>query len=164
MKLKPITAESIPRALEKAERYRFLNEPRESESICLDILAIDPKSQPAIACLLLSLTDQFGELSGAVERARQLLARVDSDYERAYYAGIISERFGKRQLQRDHPGSGSEAFEYLREAMKHFERAEELAPDGNDDAILRYNACVRLMASNPSIREAPRSDPSDLIE
>ena len=37
--LKHITHEAIPHALEKAERYRLLNEPEEAESICLDILA-----------------------------------------------------------------------------------------------------------------------------
>ena len=33
--LKPLSREAIPRALEKAERYRLLNEPAEAESICL---------------------------------------------------------------------------------------------------------------------------------
>jgi hypothetical protein len=32
--LKPISIASIPRALEKAERYRLLNEPEQAESIC----------------------------------------------------------------------------------------------------------------------------------
>ena len=54
--LKKLSKEAIPAALEKAERYRLLNEPGEAESICLDILAIDPENQRAIIMLLLALT------------------------------------------------------------------------------------------------------------
>ena len=42
--LKPISKESIPAAIEKAERYRLLDEPNLAESICLDILEADPQS------------------------------------------------------------------------------------------------------------------------
>ena len=103
--LKPIAKASIPRALEKAERYRLLNEPRQAESICLDVLAIEPEQRPALSCLLLALTDQFGGIvSGLVEQAKQLLPRFSGAYERAYYAGIISERFAKHQLAQRSPG------------------------------------------------------------
>jgi len=43
--LKTLSPESVPRALAKAERYRLLNEPVEAESICLDVLAVDPQSR-----------------------------------------------------------------------------------------------------------------------
>jgi len=62
------------------------------------------------------------------------------------------------------PGAGYGAHAALLQAMKCFERAEALRPQGNDDAILRYNACVRFITSTPSIREAPKDDPKDLIE
>src|SRR5712664_433657 len=58
---KPISAESIPEALAKVERYRLLNEPSLAESICLDILAIVPRHQQALISLLLARTDQFGD-------------------------------------------------------------------------------------------------------
>ena len=51
--LKPLTADAIPRSLEKAERYRLLNEPGEAESICEDILRLDPDNQQALIALLL---------------------------------------------------------------------------------------------------------------
>ncbi len=144
--LKPIAKESVPRALEKAERYRLLNEPREAESICLDVLAIEPEHQQALSCLLLALTDQFGSgTTGGIEQAKHLLPRLASAYEQAYYAGIISERFARQQLMQDHPGAGYGAYEYLVEAMKHYERAESLAQKGNDDAVLRHNTCVRMI-------------------
>jgi len=46
--LKRLHKDAIPAALEKAERYRLLNEPGEAESICLDILAVDPDNQRAL--------------------------------------------------------------------------------------------------------------------
>ena len=57
--LKQLHKDAIPAALEKAERYRLLNEPGEAESICLDILAVDPDNQRAIITLLLAFTDRF---------------------------------------------------------------------------------------------------------
>ena len=52
--LKSLHKDAIPAALEKAERYRLLNEPGEAESICLDILHVDPENQQAIVTLLLA--------------------------------------------------------------------------------------------------------------
>ena len=45
--LKPLSKDAIESALAKAERHRFLNEPDEAESICLDVLEVDPDNQPA---------------------------------------------------------------------------------------------------------------------
>jgi hypothetical protein len=147
--LKPIAKQAVPRAFEKAERYRLLNEPWEAESICLDILAIEPEHPQALICLLLALTDQFGAGPAAlIERARQLLPRLAGEYERLYYAGIIRERIAKCQLSQNRPNASSDAYEYLREAMLDYERAEEAAPQGNDDALLRYNCCIRLIQAH----------------
>jgi len=51
---KPISKDAVPAALAKAERYRFLNEPGEAESICLDVLQIEPDNQDAIVALVRS--------------------------------------------------------------------------------------------------------------
>ena len=72
--LKPLSRDAVDAALAKAERYRFLNEPGEAESICLDILAVDAANQGALITLLLALTDQFGEIANAHQRARELRA------------------------------------------------------------------------------------------
>lgn len=144
--LKAITREAIPRALERADRYRLLNEPRFAESICLDVLAIDPTNQQALVTLLLSLTDQFTMgLEGGLGKARALLPRLEGAYERAYYAGVIAERRGKAELLKNGPGSRFAAFEYIREALKRYEQAESLRAAGNDDAVLRWNTCVRMI-------------------
>jgi hypothetical protein len=150
--LKPLSRDAIDAALAKAERYRFLHEPGEAESICLDILAIDPINQPALITLLLALTDQLGQAPDAYQRARETLAALESEYDKAYYAGIIAERRGKAQLA--HAGSGSSvgAYDWIVEAMRHFERAEWLRPSGNDDARLRWNACARLLDRHPHLR------------
>jgi hypothetical protein len=158
--LKPIHRDTIPRAFEKAERYRLLNEPFEAESICLDILAIEPDHTQALGCLLLSLTDQFSHGGANVmERARALLGRFQGDYEKAYYGGIISERFAKRKLRDGHPGAKGLAYGHLHEAMSAYEKAELVAPAGNDDAVLRFNACVRMIERHDL--SAPQHDDAE---
>ena len=59
LKLKSISPEGVDAALSKAELYRFLNEPEEAESICQDVLVIQPGHQLALRLLGLAITDQF---------------------------------------------------------------------------------------------------------
>jgi len=155
--IKTLSLEAVPRALAKAERYRLLNEPGEAESICLDALQVDPGNQEALVMLLLALTDQFDhDPTGRLPRAWQVADQIQSEYERAYYKGIIWERAAKAQLHRGTPGSGPRAYEWLREAMAAYERAEAIRPPGNDDARLRWNTCARLIMSNAKL--APASE------
>lgn len=152
--LKPIHKDAIPAALAKAERYRLLNEPRAAESICLDVLRTDPTNQLALVTVLLALTDQFSRERGPeIRRAQEILPQIDDAYERAYYDGLICERWGKAQLR----GKGPSRIgcDWLREAMGRFEKAEAIKPAGNDDAILRWNACARLIMRHGS------ADPSE---
>lgn len=149
MKLKRLSKKGVSAALEKAERYRLLNEPREAESICLDVLEIDPKNQKALVMLFLAITDQFEEDSGVdPEEARDVLSRIRDKYKRLYYEGILCERQAKATLKRATPGSKFDAYEWFREAMDLFEKAEKIRPPGNDDAILRWNTCVRIIMQN----------------
>lgn len=142
--LKPISKESIPRALEKVERYRLLNEPAEAESICRDILKIDPDNQDALIMFILTLTDQFNQgVSG--REAHALVPHIKDDYKREYYRGIILEREAKAALSRALPGSNFDAYEWLEDAMEAFEKADNLSASDNDDAILRWNACARTI-------------------
>lgn len=146
--LKRISIEAIPRALERVERYRLLQEPEQAESICLDILSADPNHHQALVFLLLSITDQFHHgLAGRIQRAREILPRLGTDYERAYYAGIIAERCARIHLQQALPGSDQRAYEEFSEAMEWYEKAEKLRPAGNDDALLRWNTCARSIES-----------------
>lgn len=144
--LKTISAEAIPRAIQKAERYRLLNQSWATESICLDILEVDPTNQPVLVMLLLSLTDQFGpqpkELS---KRAHALLNRLTDPYQRYYYDGIIHERLAHAQLAAGAMHAEAMARESLRAAMQAFEDAERLREAGNDNALLRWNTCARTL-------------------
>jgi hypothetical protein len=154
---KPITKDGILAALQKAERYRVINDPTSAESICLDVLAVSPENQQALATLLLAITDQFGQApTEGVRRAREILPRLQGDYKRAYYAGIICERCAKAQLRSGAPKSGEMAYHWLREAMSWYEKAESQRPAGNDEAILRWNTCGRLLARYPHLR--PETD------
>ena len=147
--LKPLSREAIPAALDKATRYRLLNEPGEAESICLDVLRTEPENQQALVILMLALTDRFDKGYRVSDtHAEELLPRLQGDYERAYYAGIIHERKAKAQLHHGGPGASFNAFELFREAMSWFEKAEKLRPAGNDDALLRWNTCARIIARN----------------
>jgi hypothetical protein len=142
--LKRLSPDGIDRALEKAERYRLLNEPEEAESICLDILAVAPNHQQALVTLLLALTDQFPTgPSDCVGRAQEVLPKFGGEYERAYYAGIVAERRASARLIGHVAGAEAIAYELYREAMQWYERAEKLSPPGNEDARLRWNTCAR---------------------
>ena len=150
---KPLSADGLDAALAKAKRYRLLNEPAEAESISLDILAARPDHQLALKMLLLAITDQFAdEVSGNATRAQAILPQLESEYDRAYYAGIISERWAKAIMRRGTPGHGPMVYLALREAMESYEKAEGLREPGNDDAILRWNACARLIDAKPHLQ------------
>jgi hypothetical protein len=156
---KSITREAIPAALEKAERYRLLNEPGGAESICLDVLAVDPTHQEALVMLLLAISDQFDDdTAGNVRRARDLLPQIRDMYRRAYYAGVIDERHAKALLRRGVLRSGEAAYGLLRDAMRSYEEAEKNRPAGDDEAILRWNTCARLLAANQQLRPGEQED------
>ena len=154
--LKSLHKDAIPAALEKAERYRLLNEPGEAESICLDILHVDPENEQAIITLLLALTDRFDKGYGVSDtQTKELLSRMKSDYDRAYYSGIVAERRAKMKLRQNLPGCRFQAYDLLHEAMTWFEKAESIRPAGHDDAILRWNTCARIIARNNLVPREP---------
>ncbi|MGC4021369.1 MAG: hypothetical protein QM734_05235 [Cyclobacteriaceae bacterium] len=93
--LKPLSKEGVEAAIAKAEHYRLLNHPKLAESICLDVMKIEPDNQKASVILLLALTDQFGQSSSKSRNDALALAnKLKDEYSRLYYAGIIHERQG----------------------------------------------------------------------
>lgn len=156
--LKPLSREGIPAALRKAERYRLLNDPWEAESICRDILDVDGENQDALIVLILALTDQFAAEGSEVEAARALLPRLKGEYHRAYYAGIISERRAKKLLQLGGPGTNPIVYQGLRQAMKLYEEAEKVRPAGEDDPLLRWNSCARILLKHERVRPVPHDE------
>ena len=59
--------------------------------------------------------------------------------------GIVHERHAKAVLRRGAPGTGTAVYEELHEAMHWYEKAEQSSPAGDDEAILRWNACARTI-------------------
>jgi len=161
--LKPISHESVAGALAKAERYRLLNEPGEAESICRDILEIEPGNQDALISLMLALTDQVGDDSRAFSDALAIVERLESTYDCAYYAGIAWERRAKAT----HNGGGHSAhryaYDWILRALALFEEAERRRAPGNDDAVLRWNACVRYLGCHRELAPAIDEEPEPIV-
>jgi hypothetical protein len=160
--LKPISREAIPEALALGERYRLLNEPAQAESICEDVLRVEPYNQTALVMLLLSLTDQFDDGVHA-EDAKAVAARLDDPYQRAYYGGIICERKARSLLKTSTPGAAFIAYDWFAHAMDYYDTAEALRPPGNDHALLRWNTCARFLRKHPELRPQPEERPEPVL-
>jgi len=160
--LKPLSKEAVASALEKAKHYRLLNEPGAAESICLDILEIEPNNQEALVTLVLAMSDRLArDYAVGDTQTQDYLSRIEDEYERTYYTGIIYERRAKAVLDRGMPLSASNAYELFRQAMNWFDKAEAIRPAGNDDAILRWNGCARIVMRN---KLEPREMDNDFLE
>lgn len=156
---------SIPSALQKAERYRLLNEPKEAESICLDILQAEPDNQQALIMLLLAYTDEFKvALYPAFDKALSVIERLRDKYSKTYYRGVIYERRAKAHLNRSGPSSDDIAHGWCTDAMGEYERALESDPNGNQDAALRWNTCARILKENPNLKPAEENREVELMD
>jgi hypothetical protein len=148
LKLKTISKSGIGEAIAKAELYRYLNEPEEAESICRDILVADPNHMLGLRTLGLTITDQFtGAPTDRYAEVEKIFQSLKEPYERNYYTGLLCERRVKAQL-----GAGRAPhtlLPLLERALQCFAEAERAHPPGNDDAILRWNRCVRLLQRHP---------------
>lgn len=163
--LKQLSKDGLAAAHEKAERYRLLNEPAEAESICLDILEVEPGDQRALVTLFLALTDQLEtRMATAYDEARALLLRIEGDYARVYYEGILCERRAGAHHKRATSSAAEIAGDWYRRAMTFYERAEELRPAGNDDALLRWNTCARTLQRYPELVDLPEEAAYDQLE
>jgi hypothetical protein len=160
--LKPLSKEGIDASLRKAEHYRLLNQPRLAESICLDILLINPDNEKASIVLLLALTDQFGDsFSKTANQALNIAKGLKDEYSKLYYSGIIHERQGATALKSGTPGSDYDAYEWYCEAMEFFEKADAINKDDNNDPVLRWNTCARIIMQH-HLHERPADNISML--
>ena len=161
--VKPVSHQGVAAALAKAHRYRLLNDSVAAESICLDVLSAEPQNEEALVMHVLAITDQFAS-GHAEDRARALVAvaQLADAYKNTYYNGVICERWAKAVLQRTVPRGAEMAYDWIDKAMTWYEKAEQASAPGNDDAILRWNTCVRMLQRNPHLRprEAEAWEPS----
>src|SRR5713226_4745490 len=157
VKLKTISKHGIAEAVAKAELYRYLNEPEEAESICRDILEADPKHMLGLRMLGLAITDQFtGSAADRYGEVEKIFSRLADPYEREYYTGLLYERRVKAQLCSGH--APYTLLPLLEKALRCFGEAEKIRPAGNDDAILRWNRCVRLLKGIPEFESEQEMD------
>ena len=92
----------------------------------------------------------------ACQNALAAASKLEGAYERAYYSGIVWERRAKAVNDENARGLHHTVYEWVVKALGCFDEAGELRPPDNDDALLRWNTCVRFLARNPNL--APRSD------
>lgn len=154
--LKKITTAGLEAAVARAEHYRLLHQPKLAQSICFDVLEVDPDNQRALVALVLAMTDEFQSGGASANAARGHAARLTDEYQRHYYNGIIAEREGRALMSRG--PSSAMAYPAFRDALEHFEKAEAVRPAGNDDAILRWNACARTI-TEANLRPPPPEEP-----
>lgn len=146
LELKKISADAVPSALEMAHRYRLLNEPQAAESICRDILEVEPTNEQALITLLLALTDNFSnEITRSFSQAKEVVERLAGHSLRSYYSGVIYERRAKAHLRIGGPNAQEMAYSWLEKAMQAFDEALTRSEEDNQEAVLRWNACARLM-------------------
>lgn len=163
--LRRITKEGVAAALAKAHRYRVLNDSAAAESICLDVLMVEPENVEAIVMHVLSITDQF-DLGRAedLKRAELAVASLKDAYKAAYYRGIVSERWAKSVLKRNVPRGEEMVWDWIQKAFDAYAKADSLKAAGNDEAILRWNACVRLLEANPGVKPRGKEDWEPALE
>ncbi len=157
LELKPLSKDSIDHAVARAKHYRLLNQPWQAESICKDILNIESDHQEAILILILSITDQFETTRRFDSEVKELCDKLDTEYARQYYRGIASERSGKAALKRNTPRAKYIAYDFYRKALDHYESAESIHPEGDEDTVLRWNSCVRAI-QHFKLEPAPNED------
>jgi len=138
-------------ALERAKHYRDLNQPEEAESICRDVLDVEPEHAGALKTLGLALTDQFPRAwRDLFDEAQRVFARLPSAFERVYYDGVAWERLGKAQLDARQTANAAHAFEH---ALARYGEALAIDPDATDP-VLRWNRCVRVLQKHPDLMTA----------
>jgi len=161
--LKALSRESVAGSLAKAERYRLLNEPAAAESICRDILEVEPENQDALVCFVLALTDQIPYDKKAWQSGLATADRLARPYDRAYYSGIVWERRAKALFHEVNRGTDHSVYEWITRAMEYFEEAEKLRPAGNDDPLLRWNTCARFLNSHPNLTPRTQEIPDAIL-
>jgi hypothetical protein len=129
LNLHDIHNDSIELALDKARQYRSLLEPEIAESICLDILHIDPENQQALVVYILALSDQLHHAGKKtqVQAIEEAVQKLQSRYQQHYYTGLLHERRARFMLTQSM--ARVFAYDYFIEALQFYEKAEKIRPE-----------------------------------
>ena len=160
LELHSIRISAVDKALEKAIQYRSLLEPEIAESICLDVLNVDPENQDVLIVYILALLDQVShaENQTQIKTIEGTIEKLASQYQRYYYTGLLSERRARHLLTQ--AMSYSFAYDYFIEALNFYQQAIDRCPEKNDEAILRWNSCIRTIEKE---KLEPRRDSEDVL-
>ena len=115
-----------------------------------------------LASQILGMTLVTHQTGPQGQLVRKVLIEEACAIEKEYYVGLIAERRAKSQYDKGIPGCGHLAYEGLSEAMEHYEKAQKLSPENNDEAVLRWNTCARIIDGHPDIVPAPASQSEPL--
>ena len=140
-RVKRISTAGIAEAIAKAELYRSLSEPEEAESICRDILTIEPQHQ--LALRLLGLPDRSVHRSWvrSYREAEEIFQQLN---DRMNGTTTLGSRTSDARKRSSKPGNCLLTVQALRTGSYLSQRLRN-SPAENDDAILRWNRCVRLL-------------------
>ncbi len=163
--LKPISKDAIPKAIDRAKKYRLLNEPWHAESICWDVYIADPENQQNLIILLLSITDQFRSTkhSKNLTDAMSIIDRLKDNYQKDYAKGLVYERLASAAIHRGGPRSGYIAYYHLLDAMEWYEKSENSHPEKNEESKLRWNTCARMIKEF-RLKPSPEGEGIELLE
>jgi len=155
MDFKILQAQEINAALAEAEDCWSGSQPEVAESICQDILEADPNHERALTLLFSSRVALLAKgLPKGVERAQELIPRFGSEFERAFFSGVLRESQARYLLQQRGRHSSFVAYSWFRHAMDDFEEAGRQDPS-RPESKLHWNACLRTLQANPQCAPAP---------
>ena len=162
--LKPLSKEAIPNAIDRAKQYRSLLQPWHAESICRDVQAVDPENQQNLIILFLAITDQFSSEKHAknIKDAEEIMNQFKDGYQQEYAKGIMYERLASAALNMGGARSGYIAYYHLQDALNWYEKSTK-NPEKNQESILRWNTCVRMI-ERLNLKPAPDDDDQGMLE
>ena len=162
--LKPLDEDAIPNAIDRAKQYRSLLQPWHAESICRDVLAVEPNNQQNLIILFLAITDQFGsEKRGKkMSDAEVILDQLKDEFQQDYAKGIMYERLASAALNMGGVRSGYIAYYHLLDALKWYDKSIK-SPEKSQESVLRWNTCVRMI-DQFNLNPAPDDDAPSMLE
>ena len=164
MELKTIEKADLDAALAAAQNSWSELRADNAESICLDILEADPGNQSALELLLRSRIELLKKgLPRGVAQAEELIPRLESDFDKAFFSGMLREGQARYLLEKRGRQSSNVAYSWFRQAMEDYEEALSKNP-GRIEPKLHWNACVRTIQSNPHCIPPPEDAEEHGIE
>ena len=164
MDFKNLESADLDAALAAAQASWAELRAEETESICLDILELDPNHRSTLDLLLRCRIELLKKgLPQSVARAQELIPQLDSDFDQAFYSGMIREAQARYLLEKRGRATSGVAYSWFRHAMDDFAAASNLDA-GRVEPKLHWNACLRTLENNPQCVPPPEDGEDHGIE